>query len=102
EVAEVRTVFAIAAAGRARLIHDLFALLALVDLESPAAHGHPPVAAVVQIADGVAVGAILQAALAPRRQAADFKDDLGIAIVEGRDLRVRRLLIVFVDELAAG
>src|SRR5258706_1661596 len=50
----------------------------------------------------MAVGSIVESAFASGENAPHLEHNLSIAIIESRDLRVRRLLVVVIDILAPG
>src|SRR5579862_4698917 len=84
-------------------VHDLLGGIAFVNLEAAVVEGHPTFAAIEEIADDVAARAVgRDAAFVAGLDAADFKHDFAVAVIECGDLGIGRLLIVIVDVLAAG
>src|SRR5205823_493976 len=83
------------------LVQGLLAALSFVHLKARGTDGHPPVAAIEQVADAGAVGSIGNPAFASRQDAAHFKYDFRVAVVKRGQLRIGRLLIVVINVLAA-
>src|ERR1700730_14572784 len=98
---EVGPVRSSVVAARALFLHHQLFLIALVDLEPFAINAHPAIGAVEEVPNVVSA-ALGDAAFAAGGDAAYFEDNLFVAIIEGGELRVGRLLIVRVDVLASG